>query len=275
MFGWLKNYTIVRKEVLTFKDSLIQNREADLIVAARTIEDKNQEIEKLKTMMPETDQEEAKVNGEYPNAEIYYEGRSLPFSKTKIKFPVNVLITPNDPRIISDLKKWGLYQTGEDPETLIPKIYRKIFIEYYKYEYDKNVWGEEEVWEFPAELFAKYDRGKISADCDSFSHLMKSYYLAAGVPDWRVRVVCGMTSLGGHSSIYCYSKKSSKWRHINSTFGSAIFDTLSEYPTHTDAREGKDKIGISTVWFSFNWARSWYNFDTAGTNKKLKKFSFK
>jgi len=205
--------------------------------------------------------EEKKQNGKYPVAKIYYEGRSLPFSKTKISFPVNVLITPTEPRIVDDLKRWKLYQTEEDYETLIPKIYKNIFTEYYKYDYDKNVWGETEVWEFPSELFARYKKGKITADCDSFAILIKSYLLSAGVSDWRVRVVAGDTFYGGHATVYVYSSITKKYHHFNSTFGGILKDKVCEYPTHQDARDGKDKIGITKVWFSLNYNYSWYNFD--------------
>ena len=68
---------------------------------------------------------------------------------------MNVLLTPNDPDIIEDLKKWKLYRTGEDPETLAPKIYKKVFQTYYRYLYDKEVWNENEVWEMSFEMYEK------------------------------------------------------------------------------------------------------------------------
>jgi len=66
----------------------------------------------------------------------------------------------------------------------------------------------------------------------------------------------------GHLSCYIYSQESKKFHHLNSTFGlHSHYETLSEYPTHDDATESNDKIGIAKVWFSFNdlVARSEFN----------------
>jgi hypothetical protein len=135
----------------------------------------------------------------YPPAKITYKGRSLPFSKKAIIFPVNCLITSYDPFIVSDLISWKLYRTGESHETLIPKIYKKIQKKYYKYDFDKNIWGRNEVWEFPFEMRAKgFGEG---FDCDSWQNFQLSYYLAAGVHYPFIRGVAGMTNLGGH----CFS----------------------------------------------------------------------
>ena len=197
-------------------------------------------------------------NNKYRIGKITYKGRPLPFSNININIPVNILITPNDPFIIEDLKKWNLYKTGEDPETLVPKIYKKIKTDYYKYAYDRNTWGTNELWEFPFEVREMRKKGK-GVDCDSWSHFKLSYYIAAGVPNWMVKVVCGNTDLGGHSTIYVYSKKDNTWHHINSTYGKN-YSNVKTYPTHDDARNGKDKIGINNVWFSFNNEFCWYKF---------------
>jgi len=196
-------------------------------------------------------------NDKYKTGRITYRGRSLPFSKKVCTIPVNILITPHDPYIKSDLKNWGFFDDDEDWETKIPKIYKKIREEYYKYRYDRLVWGADEVWEFPFEMRAKgFSKG---FDCDSYSHFQASYYIAAGFPRWRVRVVCGNTQLGGHSTIYIYSMKDGEWHHLNSTYG-RDYNEISKFPTHKDAEEGNDRIGINNVWFSFNDLNCWYDF---------------
>lgn len=203
-------------------------------------------------------------NNKYPKRSVVYRGRTLPFDNKKfIKVPVSVFITPQDPFIIHDLKKWDLYQTGEDSETLIPKIYYKIKKEYYKYALDRNVWGKAEVWEFVFEMREKgFTKG---FDCDSWSHFQASYYIAAGIPSYKVRVVCGRTDLGGHSTIYILGNDN-KWHHLNSTYGIYRYDKVSKFPTHDDAYKGKDRIGISTVWFSFNNKFSWSKFGEVDIN---------
>lgn len=186
----------------------------------------------------------------YPSKKISWNARSLPFSTTKCRVPVQVLITPTDPYIIQDLKDWGLYKTGEDDETLIPKIYKKVFKKYYKYEFDKNVWGTNEVWEFPFELRAKgFTKG---FDCDSWANFLVSYFRASGLPAGKVWVVAGDTDLGGHSTVYVWSDVTEVFHHLNSTYGTVLWDKMSDYPTHADAEFGYDKIGIKKVWVSYN-----------------------
>jgi len=202
---------------------------------------------------------EKKLITKYPPVKIKYKGRSLPFSNTAILFPINCLLTPYDPDIISDLIDWGLYRTGEDYETLIPKIYKNIFRKYYKYEQDRVVWGSNEVFEIPFELRAKgFSQGY---DCDSWANFQVSYYLASGLPYFVVRGVAGGTSLGGHATVYVYSQKTKKFHHLNSTYGGILKNNVSEYPTHKDAEEGKDKIGINKVWFSWDLKRCYYDFN--------------
>ncbi len=190
-----------------------------------------------------------KLLNKYPTQKIAWNARSLPFSEEKCRVPVQVLITPNDPYIVQDLRDWGLYETGEDHETLVPKIYAKIRQKYYKYAFDKVTWGTNEVWEFPFELRAK--GFKKGFDCDSWANFQVSYYRAAGVPAGMVWVVAGDTELGGHSTVYVWSKVDSKFHHLNSTY-TTFKRSVSGYPTHDDAEAGKDKIGIRKVWCSYN-----------------------
>lgn len=197
----------------------------------------------------------------YPPAVITYRCRSFPFSKKVISVPINSFITPYDPYIIKDLIRWGLFQTGESHETLLPKIYKKIKKEYYKYEHDGPVWGNNEVWEFPFEVRLKL-KEKKGLDCDSWSAFQISYYVAAGVSPILIRRVDGDTSIGGHDTVYVYSFLTKQFHHMNSTYGIPFQwqKEVHKYPTHQDAREGKDKIGIKKVWFSSDMYRCYYDF---------------
>jgi len=200
-------------------------------------------------------------NDKYPKTTLSWNARSLPFSTTKIKVPLTTLITKSDGTILKDLADWGIDSDKESFETLVPKIYNKIRTEYYHYARDVNVWGNNEVFEFPFEMKAKAAlEGKDMAfDCDSWAIFQVSYYLAAGLPSWRVRVVGGKCKgiNGGHATVAVYSLKTKQWYHMNSTYGKS-FDTISTYPSINDKT---DKIGIGTVWFSFNDEYSWAKFD--------------
>jgi intein/homing endonuclease len=130
----------------------------ELKVLEKNNEQCEQEIAELQEELSSREEEnelEQYWNNKYSKTNVLYPGRSLPYSTTKCKVPVNILITPDDQTIHTDLKRWGLYNSDEDVERLVPKIYRKISTEYYKYEFDRNVWGSTEVWEFPFELREK------------------------------------------------------------------------------------------------------------------------
>ena len=229
-----------------------------------TIDDYFSRDEELKLERYEKNKELLK---EYPTKSIYYKGRYLPLSRERIKVPVQVLITPEDPKIISDLKKWGLYQKNISPDKLALKVYKKYMKTYYRYKYDKDNWnGLNEFWEFPFELYAKYGDGKWWADCDSHAIALVSYMRAAGVPAGYVWVVVGNCKLGGHATVYVYSEDDKKFHHTNST--TPYFKTkdnkLTDFPLHKDAPDN-DSFGIYNVWLSFNdiIARSKFN------NKKI------
>ncbi len=205
-------------------------------------------------------------DNKYPKVNILWSGRSLPFSKQKVSVPVSDLITPNNYRINKLLENWK-FDLNEDFETLIPKIYNKIRTSYYKYTSDKLTWGQPDVWEFPFEAFYQIDRNK-GLDCDSWAIFQTSFYLASGLPSWRVRCVAGNTPLGGHLTVYIFSFKDSSWHHLNSTYGRK-YDNISSFPTTEDAGN-LDNIGITNVWFSFNDLYSWHKFITKEDEKTFK-----
>ena len=261
MFDWLKNWRFVERTTLVSLHSEIINLKEQVRAEQAHTKTLLNTIVTLKKKANEKKEDfdlEKYWNEKYPRASITYRGRSLPFSNTEIKTPVNVLITPTDPEIRRDLISWGLYKSGESHETLIPKIYAKIYEKYYKYEFDRPVWGRDEVWEMPFEMRAKgFSQG---FDCDSWGIFQCSYYLCAGVPDWKVRCVAGDTSMGGHLTVYVFSLTSKSWHHLNSTYGLS-FQRVFDFPTHADAREGLDLIGISKVWFSFTRESAFTSFE--------------
>jgi len=209
------------------------------------------------------------LNNKHKGANITYRGRYL-VTGERIPIPVNLLITPTDPVIIQDLKDWGLYRTGESPETLGPKIHKKYKQVYYKYRRDITAWDKYEFWEYFYEMRERArleGLDKLEFDCDSHAQALAGYYIAAGIPRWRVRVVVGNSYVGGHSTNYIYSIIDNKWHHLNSTYGSCTgYDELTRFPTHTDAKSktnttGNDMLGIYKVWMSFNDLYCWCDFD--------------
>jgi len=251
--------------------------EDEVTVKEDDILDKEEEIQQLTIDLQEMVEKvhekemegelEAFWNNKYPKAIITYGGRYLPFSDKKIQVPVSVLITPTDPIILEDLKEWGFLDSNESWETLIPKIYLKIKRKYYEYEFDRKVWGKDEVWEFPFEMREK--GFKKGYDCDSWMIFQLSYYIGCGCPEWRLRGVGGNTRRIGHATVYVYSLETREWHHLNSTYGSMFTGiSLSQYPTHDDAGKADD-MGIVRVWFSFNNKYAWMKIGGKTNDKNL------
>jgi hypothetical protein len=253
------------KNTILEKEKLLKGY-ADLM--AERDEEIEDLISELNTFKPSQEEQTLQSfwDNKYNTGIITYKGRYL-VTGEQIPVPVNLLITPNDPVIIQDLKDWKLYNTKEDPETLIPKIYKKYFDKYYKYRFDKDSWGKAEMWEYFYEMREKSKikkEEKLPYDCDSHAQALAGYYIAAGVPRWRVRVVVGNTSIGAHSTVHAYSMLDNRWHHLNSTYGSTHKTKISSYPKNTDAKNpttktGTDIIGIYGIWFSFNDIGMWYD----------------
>lgn len=239
------------------------------------LETKTLEISNLEDLLEQYEVEDDNqelidyLNNKHRQAKIVYNGRYL-ITGEKISVPVNLMITPNDPVIIQDLKEWGLYRTGEDPETLAPKIHAMYKSKHYKYRYDNNAWGKYEFWEYFYEMVARAKSeglDKLPFDCDSHAQALAGYYIAAGIPRWRVRVVVGNTYVGGHSTNYLYSTVDNKFHHLNSTYGICTgYDQIHKFPVHEDAKSnsnksGKDMLGVYNTWMSFNDLICWCDFD--------------
>ena len=138
----------------------------------------------------------------------------------------------------------------------------------FSYVYDSVQHGINEMWLFPYELEALK-----KGDCEDYAHRLASRLIAAGVPRFRVRVVCGHTWTGiGHSTVYVLDDDLQTWRHFNSTspldwFNPAFkkklskVENLSEMPMSNDPTDVLG-LGIKSVWFSFNNQFSWHKFDS-------------
>lgn len=205
-------------------------------------------------------------NNKYPKANIEYTGRTWGTTKEPIPIDVRLLVTPKDYHIHDILKANDLYIKNNDFETGIPKIYNFIRNIYYKYTYDDQNYGIGEFWEFAFEMLSKMSKGY---DCDSWADFQSSFYIAAGVPSWKVRVVVGNCRLGGHSTVYVHSDKDNKFHHLNSTYGNSQYKNISEYPKTEDAFT-TDDLGIRSVWLSFNDIFAWHQF-TAEAKKSFNK----
>jgi len=121
------------------------------------------------------------------------------------------------------------------------------------YQTDLEQFGVEEYWLYPYESIANGVRG----DCDDFAVLLATFYLAAGVPEHRVRCVVGKSNAGyDHGTVYVLSD-AGIWTHTDST-GMSYGATLADFKAFGDPTDGP---GISVPWYSFNNKNIWEGFD--------------
>jgi len=232
-----------------------------------------QSLESIKKECPQKNPMKDYWDERKPKADILYTGRPLPHSSANVDVDVKLFITPQDCTITNWVASTGVkVRNPEKCNADILRIY-KIDRGEFKYAYDQQSFGFNEVWLFPYELNIKG-----SGDCEDNSHRIASRLIAAGVPSWRVRVVCGMTFGGiGHSTVYVLADDYSSWVHINSTTpleyknpvnGLSLLDTddLLKLPKSNNS---KDVMGIRDVWFSFNDYASWHVFETSGQDELM------
>jgi len=202
-----------------------------------------------------------------PMADIFYRGRPYPLSpREMLEMDVRLFITPRDRVIQNNVRNYNLLV--KDPlkcDDDMLKIYRWHQQKYFSYAYDEQTFKIPELWLFPYEMMAKR-----KGDCEDYTHSLISHMIAAGVPSWRLRAVCGLTWEDfGHSTFYPLSDDLVTWRHMNSTTPiSMIPRTFNELPKSNDS---SDKIGIKDVWFSFNDYGAWHTFETGVAENSFKK----
>lgn len=223
--------------------------------------DKWKALEGIEGTLTETAVSAQYWNTKKPERTIFYEGRALPNGQ-RISADVRLFVTPNDGYIQEaitdekdtngrDLRVRNPNRCNED----IMRIYRHTR-KYFEYEDDEKIAGVSEYWLFPFEL-----RATGKGDCDDWANELASYLIGAGVPNYRVRVVCGQTrSGGGHSTVYVLGDNQKTWYHLNSTTAlhEIPTDRLELMPTSKDA---SDKISIGEVWFSYNNEHAWHVFE--------------
>lgn len=204
-------------------------------------------------------------NNKYPKADIEYSGRTYPTTKEKVKIDVRLFLTQfNDWHIHKFLRENDLYHKGGDFGDTAVKIRKWIEEVHYKYEFDyKNYNGVSELWEFPFEIFTYWEKeAKRPFDCDSWAILQANFYIAAGIPDWKVRVVVGETDVEPHATVYVHSDIDNRFHHLNSTSWIYKSPKLVDYPLPIDSPNSGDPFGIWGVWFSFNNKHAWHEFTT-------------
>lgn len=262
---WKKKVT----KIATEKDQMRRDFEAQ-------VDSLQKAYDMLESQASEAESEMAKYfNNKYPKVNVSYKCRPLPNFEELLECDPAVLITPGDWVIENEIKKEGFSVEEKNHDEIMQEIYNWAKKKKYSYAYDWNLYGKNfpEVWEMPFEINSRIEQNLVKgADCDSWAIWLKSYFNAAGIPDWKTRIVIGNCKLGGHATLYAFSTETEQFHHMNSTYGSAFVNKpLSSLPTTDDAKTKVDEFGIYGVWFSFNQTYSWNKFLTPQDEADFKK----
>ena len=238
--------------------------QGDVIYSARIVRSyKNREQDKYG---------EEYWNNRIPKANVLFRARKLPGYQSQFSVDVRQMITINDSVIHKDLSDHSLLVSDLDKcNDDIYRIYRHSRVKEinpYYYEYDEKGFGCE-FFMYPYEL-----RQLQQGDCDDWGIELASYLISAGVPEWRVRCVVGLTySGGGHLTVYVLADDLATWFHLNSTTPWSMVEEkkylkLTDFPK---AEDPDDTIGIEDVWFSFNNKYAWHAFETHASEGNFQK----
>jgi predicted transglutaminase-like cysteine proteinase len=108
-----------------------------------------------------------------------------------------------------------------------------------KYEGDEKARHQQEFWQYPEDTMTRQ-----TGDCEDGAILMKSLALCCGIPDWKVKIVAGEVTGGGHA--YC--------TYIRDNDTQCVMDWCywpNQLPVNQRKPYGEEE-NYKTIWFSFN-----------------------
>lgn len=163
--------------------------------------------------------------------------------------PVNLFITPDDPVIVDDLNQNNLMVGNPtNCDYRVVEIYRQAQKDF-NYISDTG-----DYWRFPWEL-----RQAAGSDCEDYSNNLASYYIAAGIPYWRIAVCTGLTNNNqGHATVYYLKDNLKEW---------ALTDSTSKPPSYAQTINNPAFPVIGTTEHA-NYAHGLKTFDRCYNNKK-------
>jgi len=198
--------------------------------------------------------ERSELNLNHTISSITYNGRKGVIGSANIPVSVINFIQPDDMEVRKLVQGFSdQYSDVEERSVAVYKMIGKSF----DYMFDSQIANSAEFWMFPYELIDLIKKKK-GGDCDDWANLIASCIIAAGMPEYRVRVAVGFCQFGYHSTVYVYSRSDKKWHHLNSTYGNdENMIKLTEYPTTDGGKNGTDPMGLYQTDLSFNNKYSW------------------
>lgn len=192
------------------------------------------------------------LNNKYPVQDIMYQGRWVNKNNKPLRLNVDVrdFVQPRDSSVNKFVR--GI-KIATQPNDVKAYEVQNLVKNKLRYVGDKENSGHAEFWQFPFETMIL-----SIGDCDDGSILMATCLIAAGIPNWRVRVAAGLVKTdsvtaptGGHAYC-CYCRESdNNWVVLDWCY----------YPDNTVPVAKKqllrDNKNYLDVWFSFNDEYAW------------------
>jgi transglutaminase-like putative cysteine protease len=191
----------------------------------------------------------------YPEAEIVYKNRALPTPKKKgwffiskprspkIRYHIQEFITPDSPSIRKAAEAF-LQVAQPEQEGYFDRVsllLQKHVSARVVYTSDTVQTGYIEFWQFPVETLQLN-----TGDCEDGANLLASLMLAAGVPEWRVRVTCGMTPDGGHAYVTYCRESDNQWVVLDWCYHQDPYVEMEKKPPLKNIRT----LYLPNVWWS-------------------------
>lgn len=193
----------------------------------------------------------------WPQAPIIYNGRVLRVGQEKIGVDVRNFITPRDVILQEIVRKYGLDRGDLNDRA---HAVQKFVVSYLTYKYDSDSQDCPEFWQFPFETL----HSEIG-DCEDGAILISSLCIAAGIPEWRVKVAAGYVQnsptapQGGHGySIYLADRQDSPRKQEWVILDWCYYEDSRVAP-HVKplAKNGGVRNAYKDTWFTFNNELSW------------------
>ena len=192
-------------------------------------------------------------NNKYPKADIFYKGRPIPNSKTRVSIDVRNFYNKND-ALIRTIANEQINGKTDDEKTYNCLIW---IIKNIKYVKDKTK-GHNEFWQFPFEtLYYK------TGDCEDGAILLANLMITKNIPYWKIRLSAGNVVGGGHAYLTYYCEETYKWVVLDWCY----------YPNYlkiNKRKDYKDEKKYGSVWFSWNEKYSYHSGLNTESKKVLK-----
>lgn len=195
-------------------------------------------------------------NSKWPNSPILYNGRAL-MVKRQIGVDVRDFIAEQDVLVEQVVRQYNLKQATPNQTA---QACQKWVVSFLTYKDDVKNDLVPEFWQFPFEsLQSKF------GDCEDGAILMATLMIAAGIPNWRVKVAAGYVQQsptapqGGHAYCMFLADRPDSSRGMEWVITDWCYYEDSGVPPERKplSKNGGFNNCYKDVWFTFNDEFSW------------------